>query len=425
MPERRRGARSIRIRALLLVLATWLLALPALAAAAPRIGLLTMSPGDEYWARFGHNAILVAEPDGRATSYNFGFFDFEQQDFLLRFLRGRMLYKLVALPAERDIGHYAAEGRGVRLQWLDIAPPAARELADRLAWQARPENADYRYDYFSANCSTKVRDALDEALGGELLRQTRGRSRGLTARSESLRLAKPLPWLWIGIHFGLGPATDRVLTRWHEGFVPGRLEDAVREVRLADGRPLVLDEQQLVEARLPPAPDEPPRALGWFAAGGAALAMLLAVGLRRPAGAARRAAAWTTVVLWTIGGLLGLGLAGLWLFTDHTAAWGNRNLLLVPPLLLLLLPALPALRAGRPVPRWLGVVGLLAVASATWALAEAALSLRSQQNGEWIALLLPLHAVLAERLWRQGRRRDEPEPEPVPVAVPVSGKAAD
>jgi len=85
--------------AALLLLAMTLLA-PAFAAAAPRIGLLTMAPGAEYWARFGHNAILVVEADGTSTSYNFGYFDFEQENFFLRFIRGEMLYQLVALPAE-------------------------------------------------------------------------------------------------------------------------------------------------------------------------------------------------------------------------------------------------------------------------------------------------------------------------------------
>ena len=41
-------------------------------------------------------------------------------------------------------------------------------LAAALAQNARPENARYRYDYFTANCATQVRDALDTAMGGAL-----------------------------------------------------------------------------------------------------------------------------------------------------------------------------------------------------------------------------------------------------------------
>jgi len=402
VPEPGRGRRP---RHLLLAWLLALLVLPCLAEAAPRIGLLTMSPGAEYWARFGHNAILVAEPDGTATSYNYGYFDFAQQDFFLRFMRGRMLYQLVALPADADLAQYAAEGRGVRLQWLDLEPLRARELADFLAWNALPENADYRYDYFTANCSTKVRDALDRALGGELLQQTRSRSRGLTARSESLRLAATLPWLAVGIHLGLGPATDRPMSRWQEGFVPERLYEAVGEIHHDDGRPLVIEDRELAAPRLPLAPAEPPRWLFHFLSLGVIAAAVLSLGLRREPGALRSVATWSAVGFWLIGGLIGCVLAALWAGTDHTAAWANRNLLLLPPVLLLLPLAMPALRRARPVPRWLGVLGLLVLATTLVALVHATLALRAQQHGEWIALLLPLHAVLAERLWNGGRVR--------------------
>jgi hypothetical protein len=393
------GNRRVRglLRSLLVLL---LLALPLLAQAAPRIGLLTMAPGDEYWARFGHNALLVAEPDGRATSYNYGYFDFAQPGFLLNFLRGRMLYQLVAIPAEQDIAHYASDGRGVELQWLNMSADQARSLADFLAWNALPENAEYRYDYFFDNCSTRVRDAIDRALGGELQRQTRSPSRGFTARSESLRLSAPLPWLYLGIHFGLGPVTDQPLSRWDESFIPQRLLEAVREVRLEDGRPLVTAEQALVEHRLGPVRDEEPRSLPWFFAAGLILAVLASHALRRRAGTlARTSASVAVAMFWLLGGLVGLGLVGLWAFTDHSAAWGNWNILLAPPLLLGLLPALPALHRDRPLPRWLPLLAIAVVAGAVIALIHVVLARGSQDNSDWIALLLPLHVVLAQRLW--------------------------
>jgi hypothetical protein len=385
------------------LLAALLLLLPALATAAPRIGLLTMAPGEEYWSRFGHNALLVAEPDGTSTSYNFGYFDFEQQDFMLRFLRGRMLYRLVALPAEQDISQYVAEGRGVILQWFALDAAQARELAAFLHWNAQPENADYRYDYFYDNCSTRVRDAIDRAIGGELLRQTRSRSRGITARDESLRLAQTLPWLMLGIHFGLGPATDRPLSRWGEGFIPERLADAVREVRLADGRPLVESEQVLAPHRLRATPDDPPRTVLPFLLAGLLLAGLLAHALRQPPGRWRTTATVAAAAFWLSGGLLGSGLLALWLFTDHTAAWANSNLLLLPPVMLGLLAATGPLRWQREQAAWVAGLGLVVLGSAVLGLVHTTLARDAQANGDWIGLVLPLQTVLAMTLWRTRR----------------------
>src|SRR3546814_18202698 len=75
---------------------------------------------------------------------------------------------LAALPVSEDLACYAAVGRGVDVLWLDIPAASAYELAQFLAWNALPENAYYHYDYFTDNCSTRVRDALDKALGGAL-----------------------------------------------------------------------------------------------------------------------------------------------------------------------------------------------------------------------------------------------------------------
>ena len=135
--------------------------------AAPRIGVLTMGPGDIFWERFGHDAIVVEDPNtGSQTSYNFGYFDLAEPGFVGRFIRGEMQYMLVALPLQDDLQQYRDNGRGVSVQWLDLEPAQATALAAALAENARPENARYRYDYFRDNCATRVRDALDRALGG-------------------------------------------------------------------------------------------------------------------------------------------------------------------------------------------------------------------------------------------------------------------
>ncbi len=252
--------------------------------AAPRIGVMTMQPGEIFWERFGHDAIVVADPDtGEAVSYNYGFFDPGEDGFLGRFVRGEMQYMLVALPLWDDLAVYREEGRGVSIQWLDLDDAQADALAASLAIAARPENARYRYDYFTENCSTKVRDAIDAALGGELHRQIAGRSRGNTYRSEAVRLASPAPWMWLGFDIGLSRHADRQLSRWEEAVVPMRLADRLAEVKRPDGRPLVLATEQLLPHRLPPEPAETPRPWWpWLVAGLLAGAALLLLGRWRP-----------------------------------------------------------------------------------------------------------------------------------------------
>jgi len=381
-----------------LLLAGLLALLAPLAMAAPRIGVLTMEPGEVFFERFGHDAIVVVDPDtGEATSYNFGYFDPTEPDFVGRFVRGEMMYMLVALPLELDLQQYRESGRGVTLQWLDIEPAQASALSAALAEQARPENARYRYDYFTANCATKVRDALDEALGGALRTQLSGRSRGNTYRSEAVRLARPAPWMWLGFDAGLGPYADRPLSRWEEAFVPMRLADSLREARNAAGRPLVQSEHEVLPHLVDPEPEERQRRTWpWLLAGLAGAAAILAL-RQRP----RVIAAFATP-LWLLCGIAGSLLAFLWLGTAHEAAWANRNLSLLDPLCLLLLPGAFALLRGREPGRlfrpllWI----VAALGGVGWLLQW--LSLQPQFNQPWVALLLPLHLALALAL---GRRR--------------------
>ena len=384
----------------MLVLAM-LLAMPplALAAAAPRIGVMTMQPGEVFFERFGHDAIVVVDPDsGEAVSYNVGFFDPSEPDFLSRFIRGEMMYHLVALPATQDLAQYQAAGRGVSMQWLDLEPEQARALAALLAERARPENSRYRYDYFTANCATQVRDALDTAMGGALKAQLAGRSRGNTYRSEAVRLASPAPWMWLGFDLGLGPYADRALSRWEEAFVPMRLADSLREARNRQGRPLVQSEQQLLPHLIAPEPVEAPRRWWPWLLAGLSLATAIFAARRRP-----RLLAGFALPLWLLCGLAGALLVFLWGFTAHQAGWANRNLFLLSPLCLLLLPGAIALLRRRVPGRLFRPLlwAVAAIAMLGWILQW--LSLQPQYNLSWIALLLPVHVALALALGRRSR----------------------
>src|SRR5690606_30367768 len=113
-PEAVRFARGCA-RAVLLALLLACLAGTALAqdAPAPRIGVVTMGPGEVFWERFGHDAIVVDDPaSGTRTNYNFGFFDLAEDGFVGRFVRGEMRYMLVALPLDEDLRYYRDVGRG-------------------------------------------------------------------------------------------------------------------------------------------------------------------------------------------------------------------------------------------------------------------------------------------------------------------------
>jgi len=367
-----------------------------------KVALVTFGPGQLYWQRFGHNAIIIDDPAaGTRLAYNYGVFDFQEQRFLLNFALGHMHYSLGAEPLDVDLATYVTEGRSVTVQMLNLTPAQARQLAGFLAWNAQPQNAVYGYDYLVNNCSTKVRDALNQALGGALERQLARRSAPHTYRFDAVRLISPDFWFALGMDMGFGPKGDIPLSLWQESFVPmvlSRALDAVA-VRDANGQilPLVSDEQVIAPGRLPPAPAAPRDLRLPFLAVGIGLAALLLWLAHGKSHLYRTSFALLAVAWWLICGLTGLVLAGMWGLTDHWAAWDNENLLLLNPVCLIL----PTVwwRAPRIACR----LATLIAAAALISLIVRALPGLYQGNLAFVALSVPVHLVLAVLAWRQCR----------------------
>lgn len=372
------------------------------------ISLLTIGPGELFFERFGHNAIVVRESGRPAVVYNYGIFDFAQEDFLLNFARGRMLYRVIEGPLADDLGMYRAQGRSIVEQVLDIDPTRARELVDFLAWNVLPQNTQYRYDYFESNCSTRVRDALDRALDGALRAHGEGRSRGYTWRLDALRLMAPEPWLMLGIDLGLGPYADQRIDYWQESFVPDTLSRVVAEATRAEATGAQVPVVAATTALAPGLVEEPPLLppdLRWpFLAIGLAVGAVLHRLGRDARGSRRLPFAGFALVFELFCGLGGLLLLFLWFGTEHRAAWRNENLLLLNPICLALLPAWWGVARGRLRPRPVATaIAALVALLAAFALFSKILPWFAQANLHWIVLLLPIHLALALALARPAR----------------------
>ncbi len=356
-----------------------------------RVGVMTMQPGAIFWERFGHNAIVI-DDGNRPMSYNFGFFDPTESGFAGNFVKGRMNYVLAALPLEQDLDYYRRAGRGVSIQWLDLDQTQKQNIRTRLEFLAKPENARYRYDYFTNNCATQVRDVLDGALEGQLKRQMVASSLGNTYRSESVRLAWPAKWMALGFDLAMGRAGDKPLNRWQDAFIPMRLQQSLREAKGENGEPLVLAEQPILRDTLAPPPAElPPWTLSATTIGLALATAFFLLSRRAP-----RCATVLQLGFWMSCGLIGTTLLLIWALTEHRFIYNNENLLLFSPLAWLVL----ILYFGRKRWEWCRKVYLLAVKAVALSAVLAVLlkfgSTGGQSNMVWILMALPLHWLVAK-----------------------------
>ena len=387
---------------------------PRLPASPPEsltVYLMTMGPGKRVWERFGHNAIWIHDPvRGTDQAYNYGLFDFHQQNFLLRFIQGRMWYWMQGFPAESYIEQYRRANRSVWVQELEMAPQARRELQEFLEWNERPENRFYHYDYYRDNCSTRIRDALDRALGGRIHQTTQSALTNRTYRFHTLRLTANDPPVYSGLLLALGQPVDRPISAWEEMFLPLAMREHLRELTVAgkDGAPvpLVRSERTLFEATEPTPPSTPPFWLPFYLAiglalGGSAYGLGIRARRSRPARLGFLMLTWMWVL---VTGTAGVVLAGLWGLTDHAAAYYNENILQMNILALPLVWLLPGFVRGRRSSARFA----LRLATAVAAISVVGLVLKLlpqfyQINAQVIALALPAHAGVAAGLWRLTR----------------------
>ncbi len=394
-----------------IILSAWLLLVaiaPAHASVANAPGadldvsLVTYGPGKIYWERFGHDAIELRDRvSGQAINFNYGVFDFNQKHFFLNFARGHMRYMMDAEATAGEEAYYAQAGRSVTRQRLALTPPQAAALRDFLLWNLRPENAGYNYDYYADNCTTRVRDALNNALGGILETQLSVQPGGMTYRQQTDRLMSAQPWLMLAMDLGLGPYADQPLNAWRESFLPMVLQAQLGRIRVSDGhggsQPLVQREQLISANRLQPPPASPPDLQWPLGLAGLALAGVLVLTRRRwPMGHVLIGSLYLLCA-----GIVGLLLLALWTLTSHHAAWANANLLVFNPLAWLLLPALWRARRGIAPSRFADSLLLLQLLAMLIAVLLHLLPGTVQQNQPWLLFALPCWLALAWGLRHQ------------------------
>src|SRR5690606_14552304 len=114
-----------------------------------RISLLTCGTGPMPWETFGHTAIRITDSmAGTDNVYNYGTFDGYDDDFLINFARGKLLYYLSYYPYPAFIEEYRSDNRSVSEQVLLLNAPDKIKLYNFLIHNARPENKYYKYDFF-------------------------------------------------------------------------------------------------------------------------------------------------------------------------------------------------------------------------------------------------------------------------------------
>ena len=227
-----------------------------------RVTLLTCSPGQEVYELYGHTAIRCEktlsdsplkgenfeeeisplwDDWGGSIVFNYGVFDLSKPYFAWRFVLGQTDYMVQPVPWEYFVREYEERGSSITEQELNLTPAEARRLTSRLIENCLPENRNYRYNFLYKNCTTMVRDMVEQAINGRI--QYPDTLPHQTFREILHRYTAEHPWAQEGNDLLLGSEVDTIPSAHAAMFVPENLMKAFDGAFICtprgDMRPLV------------------------------------------------------------------------------------------------------------------------------------------------------------------------------------------
>lgn len=377
------------------------------------VSIITYSHSEEIASWFGHTSILVKDKKYKiGRVYNYGMFHFGP-DLLPKFLTGEMRFWVGEASVRGTFKAYERMNRDISIQELNISSAKKVEIAKYMADYVLPENRYYVYDHYFDNCSTRPRDVVDLASGGQFKKFAQKKSK-FTLRDHTHRYAQHSPYIYFLLSAWMNIEIDQPLTLWEDMFLPGELEKDLNDFRYVDEdgveKPMVLRTYSVFKSDRKPVPAEPNSfwvrtlltglilgALGFF--------------LRRRSEAfskkKRIPYAFFTILFGVLLGIPSLASMGF-NFTHHTITHWNENLFMMNIFTFMTLPfGFMILFGSRRALGWLDKVWMLLTVLTSVLVVLKVTPWFGQQNIQIIAFYLPFYALLgflAFRVFREARK---------------------
>jgi hypothetical protein len=295
------------------------------------ISVLTLGPwqGQVYTA-FGHSAFRVNDPVNRIDdAYNYGVFNFDRPNFYLNFAKGNNYYMLGVSDYKRFEYAYIYYDRYIHEQKLNLTQKQKQRLFDYLEWNAKPENAEYLYDYFYDNCATKIPAVMQKVFGDTIRFDPSHIKTDYTIRELTDLYLTHQPWGDLGIDICLGLPMDKKATPYEYMFLPDYVEAGFNHATIKSNgidEPLVKESKVVYESQHNTPPNTLIHPLLIFAIVFVIVGFISYRDMKR-----RKITQWLDIFLFTTVGFVGLLLFVLWVATSHKAAARNLNLLWALP----------------------------------------------------------------------------------------------
>ena len=328
------------------------------------IYFLTCGPGTETYSVYGHSALRIVIPaKGSDIVYNWGVFDFSTPHFAWKFAKGGLDYMLGDSSYEAFLQDYIFENRWVISQKVNLEEDEIRNIFSLIAENLKPENIRYRYDFFYDDCSTRIRDLFEKAIGEDLLYPTDESKSLKTFRELTGEFQKGYPWMKFGVDLIMGSPGDKEASFRDRMFLPVYLQTGLSDLLIRrEGKmiPLLSDPEVVVDSGQP-APKEFFFKSPLFIFSLILVILIAVTGLLRE----RKFNMILDIFLFSLFSILAVMMIFFNFFTDHQQMRWNLNIIWLSPFIFV---CLASLLLNKDWQGWFGLVffmtaGFLALSS--------------------------------------------------------------
>jgi hypothetical protein len=291
-----------------------------------RISLLTCTPGEELYSIFGHSALRVIDSNSVTDIvYNYGTFNFDDEGFYLKFIRGKLMYYISAAYFNDFKFEYQSANRGITEQVLNLTGEEKINIRHALHENLKEENKYYQYDFFLDNCTTRLRDMIVKSKTPQpILPPVMPINTTFREAIHAYLDKGDQPWSKLGIDILLGAPTDGIMTTAQQQFLPDNLMkalDSVSNVSIVDKSATLYELSTETNRR------------SFFTPFIFFTVFLILYGMLCIAGKKRFSTLISSMdgLLFFLTGLLGFILIFMWIGTDHSMTKNNYNLLWALP----------------------------------------------------------------------------------------------
>ena len=287
--------------------------------------IITIGPyQNELYSAFGHSGVRYQNfEQGLDIFYNYGIFDFNQPNFYSNYVKGKLTYMVGKNQYSFSERYYSTQKRYIKEQFLNLSSEEKIFLLDYLENNVKKENMFYPYNYIFNNCSTKIRDVLELAVGEKL--KFNDAPVNLSYRVLIDRYLDNYGWADIGIDICLGTKIDDKSSNYNAMFLPEYLFSSLENATVGDKKLVFetrinnLDRDQIISRGIV----SPKIVFSIF--------LIISLYFSFKQIKYNNKFIYFDSLLFFLSGMVGILILFLWFFTDHIST-NNLNILWAFPL---------------------------------------------------------------------------------------------